>query len=88
MNRRTPKMKTVLKLFARARDLAGSPSLELDLPDTATAADLRAALGEQVPALQPLLSSLLIAIGNDYAAPTTRVAGRSDLAVFPPVSGG
>ena len=81
-------MKTVLKLFARARDLAGSPSLELDLPDTATAADLRAALGEQVPALQPLLSSLLIAIGNDYAAPTTRVAGRTDLAAFPPVSGG
>lgn len=81
-------MKTVLKLFARARDLAGSATLELDLPDTATASDLRAALGEQVPALQPILPSLLIAIGNDYAAPGSRVAGRSDLAVFPPVSGG
>ena len=81
-------MKTVLKLFARARDLAGSPSMELDLPDSATAADLRAALGEQVPALQPILASLLIAVGNDYAVPTTRVAGRTDLAVFPPVSGG
>ena len=81
-------MKTVVKLFARARDLAGSPALELDLPDSATAADLRIALGERVPALQPILSSLLIAVGNDYAAPTTRVAGRTDLAVFPPVSGG
>lgn len=81
-------MKTVVKLFARARDFAGSPTLELDLPDSATAADLRAALGEQVPALQPILASLLIAVGNDYAASTTRVAGRTDLAVFPPVSGG
>lgn len=81
-------MKTVVKLFARARDLAGSPTLELDLPEDATAADLRTLLGEQVPALQPLLSSLLIAVGNDYAAPTTRVVGRTDLAVFPPVSGG
>lgn len=81
-------MKTVLKLFARARDLAGSPMLELDLPESATAADLRAALGEQVSALKPLLPNLLIAIGNDYAVPSTRVAGRTDLAVFPPVSGG
>lgn len=81
-------MKTVLKLFARARDLAGSPMLELELPEAATAADLRVALGEQVPALQPILPSLLIAVGNDYASPTTRVAGRTDLAVFPPVSGG
>lgn len=81
-------MKTVLKLFARARDLAGSPTLELDLPEAATAADLRVALGEQVPALQPILPSLLIAVGNDYASPSTQVAGRTDLAVFPPVSGG
>ena len=81
-------MKTTVKLFARARDLAGSPMLELDLPDSATAADLRAALGGLVPALQLILPSLLIAVGNDYAAPTTRVAGRTDLAVFPPVSGG
>ncbi|MFM9964560.1 MAG: MoaD/ThiS family protein [Planctomycetaceae bacterium] len=81
-------MKTVVKLFARARDLAGSPTLELDLPESATATELRVALGERVPALQPILSSLLIAVGNDYAAPTTSVAGRTDLAVFPPVSGG
>ena len=81
-------MKTTVKLFARARNLAGSPTLEVDLPDSATAADLRAALGQQVPALLSILPSLLIAVGNDYAAPTTRVAGRTDLAVFPPVSGG
>lgn len=81
-------MKTAVKLFARARDLAGSPTLELDLPESATAADLRIALAERVPGLEPILSSLLIAVGNDYAAPATRVAGRTDLAVFPPVSGG
>jgi molybdopterin converting factor small subunit len=81
-------MKTVVKLFARARDLAESSELELDLPESATAADLRVAIGKSVPALQPLLPSLLIAVGTDYAAATTPVAGRNDLAVFPPVSGG
>ena len=81
-------MKTVVKLFARARDLAGAPTLELELAESATAADLRIALGERVPAMEPILSSLLIAVGNDSAAPTACVAGRADLAVFPPVSGG
>ena len=81
-------MKTALKLFARARDLAGTATLELELPESTTAAELRVVLGERVPALQPILPSLLIAVGNDYAAPSTRIAGRTDLAVFPPVSGG
>jgi molybdopterin converting factor small subunit len=81
-------MKTVVKLFARAKDLAGSPTLELDLPEAATAAELRARLGQERPALRPLLPSLLIAVGNDYAEASTRVGGRSDVAVFPPVSGG
>lgn len=81
-------MKTVLKLFARARDLAGAADVELDLPDAATVADLRLALGERFPALQSILPSLLVAVGTDYASTTTRVGGRTDLAVFPPVSGG
>lgn len=81
-------MKTKLKLFAKARDLVGAAELELDLPESATVADLRSALGEYSPALQPLLASLLVAVGTDYASPTTRIGGRQDLAVFPPVSGG
>ncbi len=81
-------MKTVIKLFAKARDLAGTPVIELDLNESQTADELRVALGEQVPELRPLLPSLLIAVGNDYALPTTLVGGRTDLAVFPPVSGG
>ena len=81
-------MKTTIKFFAKARDLAGTASLEIDLPESATATDLRSALGEQIPALRPMLASLLVAVGNDYASPTTSVSGRTDIAVFPPVSGG
>lgn len=81
-------MKTVIKFFAKARDLAGAPSIELDLDATTSAASLRTLLGETFPAMQPLLPSLLIAVGNEYASPTTQVGGRSDIAVFPPVSGG
>ena len=66
-------MKTTIKLFAKARDLAGTAWLELDLPESATATDLRFALGEHLPALRPMLASLLVAVGNDYATPTTSV---------------
>ena len=81
-------MKTVIKLFAKARDLVGRTEVELELPDSATAADLRIALGETCPTLRTLLPSLLVAVGTEYATPTSRVGGRTDLAVFPPVSGG
>ena len=81
-------MTTVVKLFARARDLVGTSTVELDLSESATVADLRTALGEQYPNLGPLVSNLLFSIGTDYAAPTSVVGGRKDVACFPPVSGG
>ena len=81
-------MKTVIKLFARARDLVGASTVELDLSESATVADLRVALGERYPNLRPLVANLLVSVGTDYAAPTSVIAGRKDVACFPPVSGG
>lgn len=81
-------MQISVKLFARARDLAGSPAVDVKLPDGATAADLRTALLETAPALRPLATSLLIAIGSEYAAESTVIAPGADVACFPPVSGG
>lgn len=75
-------------LFARARDLAGTDKVKLSLPDTATVADLRMALGEEHPELRPYLKNLLIALGNDYADDTMPLAGHQQAACFPPVSGG
>ena len=81
-------MKTVVKLFARARDLVGASTVELDLSESATVADLRAALGEQYPNLRPLAANLLVSVGTNYATPTSVVGGRKDVACFTPVSGG
>ncbi len=81
-------MKVTVKLFARAKDLAGKETVEVDVPDSACVADLRSALVETVPAMAPLVSSLLIAIGNDYADDATPLTADSNLACFPPVSGG
>ncbi len=75
-------------LFARARDLAGQPSVEITLPEHATVADLRRTLGEAHPSLLPVIPRLHVAINNDYAADSDPVSANAEIACFPPVSGG
>ncbi len=81
-------MKLDVRLFARARDLAGADRVSVQLPPACTVADLRTALAAQHPQLAPLAPHLLIAIGTDYAGPETKLSDGDDVACFPPVSGG
>jgi molybdopterin converting factor subunit 1 len=81
-------MKVQVKLFAAARELAGSDKLELELTDSATLADLRLAIAKQFPALQKILPHALWAIDAEYAGDRTLINERSEIALIPPVSGG
>ncbi len=81
-------MTVTVLLFARARDLAGAASLTLDLPPAATVADLRRALAQSRPALAPLLARSAIALDNDFAGDDRPLAGATEIALLPPVSGG
>ena len=81
-------MKLQVKLFARARDMAGSDRVEVDVPEQGQIRDLRSALAAQVPHLSGLVPTLLIAVGMDYADDATPLTAQSEIACFPPVSGG
>ena len=81
-------MNVEVRLFARAKDLAGAERISLEIPASATVGDLRAALGERVPALRPLLPTLLVAINNDFADDRQQIPSNAEIACFPPVSGG
>lgn len=81
-------MKVAVKLFARARDLAGTGSVELEIPDASHVADMKKVLATRFPDLSPLVPSLLVAIGTDYANDRTPLTADADIACFPPVSGG
>jgi molybdopterin converting factor small subunit len=81
-------MKVRVKLFAAAKELAGSDSLEIDLPHDATIAHLRQAVITGVPTLSRIVSHSLWAIGGQYAAADTPLDERSEVALIPPVSGG
>jgi molybdopterin converting factor subunit 1 len=78
---------TVL-LFARLKELVGSGEVTLMIPSNGTVADIRAALGEAYPQTQSLLTHLLIAVDQEYAAPDTHILPNAEVVCFPPVSGG
>ncbi len=81
-------MRVRLRLFARARDLAGTDVLAVDLPDGATVGDLRRALAARHPALAGLLERSALAVDEEFATETTPLTAMSEVAVLPPVSGG
>ena len=55
-------MMVSVQLFARARDLAGTATVRVELGDQATVAELKRRLGESHPALAPLLERSAIAV--------------------------
>jgi sulfur-carrier protein len=81
-------MQLSVQLFARARDLAGTPVVELTLPEGATVGELKRELGRRCPELAPLSGRLLVAVGQAYARDGDSLPAGAEIACFPPVSGG
>lgn len=81
-------MKLDVKLFARAKEIAGSDSVCVELPESARVADVRMALAERFPEMASLVPNLLMAVGTDYADDSMLLGNASEVACFPPVSGG
>jgi molybdopterin converting factor subunit 1 len=77
-----------VRLFARARDLAGIDVVTVDLPAGATVADLRARLGATYPALSPLLPRSAVAVNEEFAEDSVAIPPGAEVALLPPVSGG
>lgn len=77
-----------VRLFARARDLAGADEVPVELPAGATVADLRARLGEARPELHSLLMRSAIAVDEEFAVENQTVRENATVALLPPVSGG
>jgi molybdopterin converting factor subunit 1 len=75
-------------LFAVARQRAGRPVVEVDLPGGSTVAGLKAALGDQLPDLAPILPTARFAVDAEYADDATPIPPGAEVALIPPVSGG
>lgn len=77
-----------VRLFAVAKELAGSEVLAVEVPDGATLAAVRQAVAAVAPALGSILPHALWAVDAVYAADDTVVDERCEVAIIPPVSGG
>lgn len=81
-------MTVTVRLFARAKDLAGVDHIAVVLPAHATVADLRRALAAQAPALAALLPRSALAVEGEFADDGQALTPGAEIALLPPVSGG
>jgi MoaE-MoaD fusion protein len=70
------------------KDVVGKSSDSLDLPDGASVQNVIAHYKAQIPRLQDSLSSLALAVNQQYAGPETKLKPDDEVALLPPVSGG
>ncbi len=80
-------MTVLVLLFARYREAAKAPSVEVEVPPGATLTDVWSELRARIPGLshdeRPLFSCDRV-----YARGDRAITGDEEIAVFPPVSGG
>jgi molybdopterin converting factor subunit 1 len=81
-------MRVSVKLFAVARERAGTSSAWLDLPGNATVQDALDELGRCFTKLPPVLLRAMVAVNREYQQREHRLKDGDELAVIPPVSGG
>ena len=81
-------MKVSVLCFAQLKEVVDSDRVDLELRPEATVADLRIAFIQQFPAVEGIVRQLLIAVNGEYAADGVTIPDGSEVACFPPVSGG
>ena len=77
-----------VRLFASLREAVGLETLDLELPEGASAEDAWCRLVERHHGLAPRRASLAAAINRSFAPFDTRLAEGDELVFIPPVSGG
>jgi len=80
-------MKITLLAFGIVKEILQNRTMELELPEHTTTAELKATLHSQYPAMQQL-AVYRIAVNGEYSAENTILQDGDEVAIIPPVSGG
>jgi len=81
-------MSVKILFFATLRDRAGTKSLDIEIPEGTTVQGLKDQIARDYPNLKQSMEAVLISINREYAFDEGIVADGSEVAMFPPVSGG
>ena len=77
-----------VRFFASLREAVGLESLDLELPEGASAEDAWRRLVENHPGLAPRRASLAAAVNRRFTPFDTQLSEGDELVFIPPVSGG
>lgn len=75
-------------LFATLREYVGVNTLEMEVPIGTTVGELKAAMVKNYPRLARVQQTMMAAIDRVYASDEQVLPQDSEIAFFPPVSGG
>jgi MoaE-MoaD fusion protein len=81
-------MRVRVLFFGMLKDLAGKSGDLLDLPESASVADVLAHYQGRIPRFKDSLPSLAVAVNQQYAGQETKLKLDDEVALLPPVSGG
>ena len=81
-------MRITVLLFARLRDIAGTATLERNLPDGTTAPSLWKTLVQDFPEFDSYSQAISTAVNEEYAHMDLELSDGDEVAFLPPVSGG
>ncbi len=80
-------MKIDILLFGITRDIIGSSKLNYEIPENTEVQTLLENLKSTYPKLQDL-TSVLVAVNNEYSRENQVLKAKDEIALIPPVSGG
>lgn len=81
-------MRVAVKLFGSIREAVGEKELSVELPEGATAGDLRQRLALRYPVFDRFGERLAASVGFEVVPLTTALREGDEVAFLPPVSGG
>lgn len=81
-------MLVTVRLFARLREIAGTPDVRLDVFHGATVRDVWLELVRQYPEMSSYTTTVSSAVNEDYSRMNATLREGDEVAFLPPVSGG
>lgn len=80
-------MNITIRTFGIAKEICGSSTFSLEIPENANAEQVKQLILEQFPRFGQL-ASFVLAVNEEYAESDTPIASGDEIALIPPVSGG
>ena len=81
-------MRVHVLFFGVLKDVLGTPSEAMELPNGASVQDVLAHYEAKIPSLKRWLPVLAISLNQRYASPESKLSPDDEIALLPPVSGG